>query len=56
MDGTRPKSGEDEIDRTGRDEQVSGQDAGEQSGSGAEFGVPGSPAEEPPEGHENDFA
>lgn len=46
----RPVTTGDEIDRTGRDEQVTGKD-----GAPA-FGTPGTPAEEIPPGLENDVA
>lgn len=55
---TRSKTEQDEIDRTGRDEQVAGRDIRDEPQPDAEapFGTPGAPSEEPPEGLENSFA
>lgn len=54
----RPRTAADKVDRTGREEQVTGRTAPEDHDTdpAPSFGIPGTPGEEPPEGHENDFA
>ena len=51
-DAKRPTTTNEEIERTGRDQQVAG--GSEKADEG--FGTPGTPAEQVPEGHDNDFA
>jgi hypothetical protein len=59
MDRERPVTTEDEIDRTGRDEQVTGRDIHPDSPPpepNAGFGTEGKAADAVVENHDNDFA